>query len=135
MTTHTPGPWRAEPYKYGPTFAEFNRVSILASHYSRPGVVSGQDSICECHGAGSPAEQLANARLIAAAPELLAACLTFVEWLTRENSGGEGQPWREQRGTPAGETAWREWYDQNLRLCDLAQTLARAAIAKVEGKE
>jgi len=59
---------------------------------------------------------------------LTAAVEAFVAWLDREEAGGEGQPWREMRGTPEGDASWREWYSENLRLCDLAQTLGRAAL-------
>lgn len=38
-----------------------------------------------------------------------------------------------KRGTPEGEKAWREWYDENLRLCDIAQRQAREALCKVHG--
>lgn len=73
----------------------------------------------------------AHERLRAAAPELLEACQTFAEWLRRESGVGDLEaPWRGKRDTPEGEAAWREWYYENLRLCDLAQEQARAAIAK-----
>lgn len=76
----------------------------------------------------------ANARLIAAAPELLEACQTFAEWLRREDAGSDGQAWACKRGTPEGEAAWRDWWDENLRICNLAQEQARAAIAKATGE-
>ena len=75
-----------------------------------------------------------DARLIAAAPDLLVACQTFAEWLRREEAGGTNEPWAGRRDTPEGEAAWREWYDENLRICDLAQEQARAAIAKATGE-
>ena len=76
------------------------------------------------------ASSAANARLIAAAPELLRACQTFETWLRREEAGLPGGVVRD---TPEGEARWREWYDENLRLCAEAQTQARAAIAKATG--
>lgn len=72
-------------------------------------------------------EWKANARLIAAAPDLLGACETFHEWLVREEIGFANK-W--DRNTEEGEAKWREWYGENLRLCALAQEQARAAIAK-----
>ena len=76
--------------------------------------------------------ELANARLIAAAPELLEACQTFAEWLRREEAGF---PAETRFNTPEGEAKWREWFDENLRVCALAQEQARAAIAKATGGE
>jgi hypothetical protein len=74
----------------------------------------------------------ADARLIAAAPDLLEACQTFAEWLRREEVGyvAAGQT----RDTPEGEAKWREWYQENLRICGLAQTQAIAAIKKATGE-
>ena len=66
----------------------------------------------------------------AAAPELLEACQTFSEWLRREEAGF---PAETRFDTPDGEAKWREWYFENLRICDLAQALALAAIAKATG--
>lgn len=69
-------------------------------------------------------------RARSAAPELLEACQTFSEWLRREDAGF---PAETRFDTPDGEAKWREWYFENLRICDLAQTLARSAIAKATG--
>lgn len=73
-----------------------------------------------------------NAGLKQQRDELLAACNTFHEWLTREEAGfcKAGR----DRSTPEGEAAWREWYDENLRLCSLAHEQVRAAIARAQGK-
>lgn len=57
---HTPGPWKADKWATGWT------VSAPDSHYS----------VCHLEGCNNAD---ANARLIAAAPELLAACKMVVE--------------------------------------------------------
>ena len=76
-------------------------------------------------------QDLANARLIAAAPDLLEACQTFAEWLRREEAGF---PAETRSNTPEGKAKWREWFDENIRICALAQEQARAAIAKATQK-
>lgn len=78
----------------------------------------------------------ADLSLILAAPELLEACKTFAEWLRREEAGYPDVARRfdaDGNATPEGEKAWREWFNENLRLCDLSQTLAHEAIAKATG--
>ena len=64
---HTPGPWNFEKHE--------NFV-----------VYVGNNEICELY----EGDQEANARLIAAAPELLEACEYVVKW-HRENDTGEGE--------------------------------------------
>ena len=89
MTAHTPGPWRAwkgpnetvweilaRVTEYGPPMRPIARVSVR--HY------------------GNEAEREANARLLAAAPDLLAAAAAFVEyvhgdWLEADVPPGEGR--------------------------------------------
>lgn len=117
MSKHTPGPWSIRP-----VFATNNNRSAVFRE-GIPGYVQRLDDMRGTF-------EHADAALMAAAPDLLEACQTLVEWFRREDHGGEGQAWRDKRGTPEGEAAWRDWYDENLRLCDLAKTQARAAIAK-----
>ncbi len=62
--THTPGPWRVAPFKAGD-------VDII---YIQHG--SGWDT-CELHG--DYPEKNANARLIAAAPDLLDAAIDALD--------------------------------------------------------
>ncbi len=68
MSAHTPGPWGASD----------NTGKVMQS-YSQPSVVHGTGEhrlklICGCFGdIGGPDVAAANARLIAAAPDLLAA--------------------------------------------------------------
>ena len=54
------------------------------------------------------------------------ACKTFCEWLDREEKGFVNSGKR--RETPEGEAEWRDWYYENIRICGLAQELARAAL-------
>ena len=65
-STHTPGPWTIQPAKTGDTFAMI-RAAL-------PGY-SGTRKIAEVTDVGAAGE--ANARLIAAAPELLAALRAY----------------------------------------------------------
>jgi hypothetical protein len=65
-TTHTPGPW---------TYKDDFELVVVPKNDPQA------DAICEI--TGNPSEQFANARLIAAAPELLEALqnlVQFVEW-------------------------------------------------------
>lgn len=65
MTAHTPGPWKYDPAGYGNI---------------RPVTETGKN-ICNftrCHTSKELDEAVANARLIAAAPELLAALREMV---------------------------------------------------------
>lgn len=121
MNKHTPGPWHVGRINKCTIYDKLSQR--LANSFE--GVMATQftDSQCE-----------ANARLIAAAPELLEACKTFAEWLRREEAGSEGQSWSGKRGTLEGEAGWREWWNENLRICGLAQEQALAAIAKATGE-
>ena len=110
---HTAGPWRATLGN-----SQMSDPGTTIYHRGQWGVYSDADS----HG-----DPEADARLIAAAPELLEACQTFAEWLRREEAGF---PAETRFKTPEGEAKWREWFYENLRVCDLAQKQARAAIAK-----
>ena len=65
--------------------------------------------------------------------KLREACETFVLWMDRED-GKVGRPhegWGEIRKTPEGERQWRRWYDENIRICDLACTKAREALGVI----
>lgn len=66
MTAHTPGPWKAEPGSH---------KNVYIIHYSR-----GPLAIVNVGGkAPIDGTNEANAHLMAAAPDLLAACQAFVE--------------------------------------------------------
>lgn len=76
-TTHTPGPWRVDIFRYNAPGRE-----------AVPTIVTPADAIAEACPLWCPddreAERLANARLIAAAPDLLAACQAALSQLTEE---------------------------------------------------
>ena len=68
MSKHTPGPWRVQPYTW-----QRGNVSVFAPRFGR-----APYGACVAHtpcsdGVGGADGALANARLIAAAPELLEA--------------------------------------------------------------
>lgn len=119
MSKHTPGPWQ---YAF-----EGGTTAFITE-------ADGSTIICIRTTENTTAHKnlAANARLIAAAPDLLEACKTFAEWLRREEMGfvAAGR----SRDTPEGEAEWREWFYENLSLCQLAQDQARAAIAKATGE-
>ena len=82
--SHTPGHWTY----FMRTRADAKKVT---GFYIKP--ENGYD-IAELHVTSSRPreEQMANARLIAAAPKLLAACQAVLD---RHNYQGTGQPWPE----------------------------------------
>jgi hypothetical protein len=126
MSKHTPGPWAVVDNGIWD-------VSVVAEaticHINNKGEWFPKDGT---QMGRSQNKMLADARLIAAAPDLLEACQTFAEWLRREEEGfvAAGR----SRDTPEGEKEWREWFYGNIALCDLAQYQARAAIAKATGE-
>lgn len=129
MSAHTPGPWELRLEKDG-------RVEGIYTTRPSPEDVeiSGEfaGKIVETDGGIYP-PKLPDARLIAAAPDLLEACQTFAEWLRREETGFDHKT--HNRETPEGEAAACEWFYGNIEICGLAQKQARAAIAKATGEE
>lgn len=65
--THTPGPWSVE---YGVEYGETDRALNIRCE---PNDEDSGTFICEMQSSIGPAQTASNARLIAAAPELLAA--------------------------------------------------------------
>ena len=107
--THTPGPWQIQ----------FWNDSARPSRRDTPVITTGKDAIGELFnlwdedGEDREAERLANARLIAAAPEMLAALESLAVGLS-----------------PASVEMQRE----NLAdLCRVCREIAENALAKVKG--
>ena len=109
MSKHTPGPWhyQIDSHRRGRVFAG---NMWLATTWTFPGD----------YGVGTPLPAGANARLIAAAPDLLAACKAALE-LAEGDDPGAGCDTREE--AEAARCRWRESIEQSIR----------AAIAKAEG--
>ena len=104
---HTPGPWMVR---------EFNSdIQISANNFREPAIVRrimGTSSDCQT---ALRAEQVANARLIAAAPELLAALRAIDHAWTSDMPSGPQNPILVKK--------WRQLWEQ-----------ARAALAELAGK-
>lgn len=94
---HTAGPWRATLGN-----SQMSDPGTTIYHRGQWGVYSDADS----HG-----DAEADARLIAAAPDLLEACLKLVEWDDREKDHAIS-------------------FMARIDLCEEAFTAMRAAIAK-----
>lgn len=99
MSTHTPGPWVLEPNASGGTNFRCSWGVIGCVLPGNSFVPGGPNQV---------PEQAANARLIAAAPDLLAALIDVIGWVP-------------------GAAAWHT--DAPLKAVDKA----RAAIAKATG--
>lgn len=104
MSAHTPGPWKAVS---DVASAEFDCMEIAEVAYMR--VVPERGGWPR---AGTPEN---DAYLIAAAPELLEACVAMIEWDEREKDHAVD-------------------FHARMALCDAAFQKALAAIAKAEGR-
>lgn len=72
-------------------------------------------------------------RLVAAAPDMLAALRLHKAWADSERDGPDyGGQTRDTH--PDGEKIWRAWWNYQLDACDRAQTATDSAIAKAEGR-
>ncbi len=78
MASFTPGPWEVESWRSG--FAA--NVAIVGSDRSSGGTCT----VCWIGANRTSGENEANARLIAAAPDLLAACEALVSWIATKPS-------------------------------------------------
>ena len=105
----------------------------LAERYARDGwrVCIGDLDTARCEDAMATIREYAPASHALTCDVTREADLHAVaEWLQREEGGF---PPETRFNSPEGETKWREWFDENLRICALAQEQARAAIAKATG--
>lgn len=98
MSAHTPGPWRVFPGHFPGIDANSDSVVLFGRHYEDCGIRGVNEE-----------ERLANANLIAAAPDMLAALRDALH--TLEHSSGDEPGWA--KGSIA---------------------VIRAAIAKAEGR-
>lgn len=106
---HTAGPWN--------TGGVMTRVEVLPKGWNMP------MCIADCHAKhapGSESERVANARLIAAAPDLLEAC-HFAERIERDT---------------LAELRHDGWGEESMPIAAAKERLATysAAIAKAEGR-
>lgn len=111
--THTPGPW----FVFAGREGIFNNCDVIVSAHV-------EDAIVCAMGHDMP-EIASNARLIAAAPELLAALKAVTEHMDR--AGGDAYAMPECPWCKAGPDG-----DHHGSDCELVA--ARAAIAKAEGR-
>lgn len=107
MSKHTPGPWVRK--NGNPTF-----VPLRAHHCEKLGFSIGFVSLDDNDGCGEPA---ANARLIAAAPELLEAARLVIAWYEAECDPSK-----------------TDFY-QRMQMCRDSEDALRAAIAKATGEK
>lgn len=114
MTAHcyTPGPWAAclarKPYAVGPAGSDPDSICGLSLGH-----------VFRAHVRGHENEQLANARLIAAAPELHAALQGLLAWLIEAEAG---------KGAPLG-VGYHANMQKNVVMAQVAE-----ALRKVEGR-
>lgn len=79
MTQHTPGPWEIRKAKDGSGDIAIVAPNAPADQYSRPGILGECYADIRRMGENNTAEAEANARLIAAAPELMEALKVIID--------------------------------------------------------
>ena len=84
--TPTPGPWHVEQAE----------VEIVFGHQSGALAICtpARQEIGRIRGVFGVEAAQANARLMAAAPELLAACVAATKWIAEDNESGTGRQLR-----------------------------------------
>ncbi len=112
---HTSGPWFAAALRTHGANPKMDGCDIGAENGANVALVLHQS------GDRSEAETIANARIIAAAPALLEACLAIVEWDEAENNA---KPFTDDGG--AG-------FYARIGMCREAFEKAHAAIALTTG--
>ena len=104
----TPGPWSIR--------TEFGKLCIRPGDYNAKGYSSGYAPIAKVAGDERINNDEANARLIAAAPELLEACKRMMLWFEVEDDHSKMPE-----------------FMHRVDLCNQVEMLASAAIAKATG--
>ena len=127
---HTPGPWRVDPFHPG-DIQSLSGIEI-AMAYRQEDRGARFDFPMNAPFPPEPVSR-ANVRLMAAAPDLLAACSAFVEWLDSDVKGPVYPDGLARDTHPNGEAIWSEWWALQHELCGRAVDEARAAIAKAKG--
>jgi hypothetical protein len=130
MSKHTPAPWvlkiRPAEHDDNVTVAEIEVNGKYRGGIARLQSAEHIDGIAKD-------ELIANARLIAAAPDMLEALRLHQAWADSERTGPDyGEQTRDTH--PNGEEIWRIWWRGNLDLCDRANSATLAVIAKAEGR-
>jgi hypothetical protein len=121
MNAHTPGPWIVEPH------SDEDELLYVAAGLTRANGIITATWIAECDlQSGDLEENAANARLIAAAPELLAALKRAVDTIHAWHDMPGGGTLSEADKV----TAWRIYSTHAPEM----QAINRA-IAKAEGDE
>lgn len=135
MAKHTPGPWRLEndaqgpcivlhPTKHGVAIAALTSAFSPANGFHDP-VTDTPEACNEAYGGVTyRSERVANARLIAAAPDLLEAAKEVLK------GGSHEGPCTNTPGTPLEAIAC----EKHLAAAQARKERLRAAIAKAEGR-
>ena len=112
MSQHSTGPWTCSG-RYG--------MTIISEHDRKKNLVA-------------EVTYEEDALLVAAAPDLLAACRAIIAWDNAEKAGPDyGTQTRDTH--PSGEAIWQTWWGEVGELCRVAFDSARAAIAKATGEQ